>query len=158
MNIAMERSDKKTQKRFEFTLYLNDNIIVQRYFNIIGFNYRAINSLNFKEAVDDNMYLIKEHIKTKTLDFMNTNAMMLLDGSYYEQSNPNDKIKMVIKMDDKQIAYREWSATIYPVKVRFTIDIREHIYDIITRIQKCLSEKNENLETTYLTYNLAVNE
>ena len=39
--------EKKEQRKFEFTLYLNDNIIVQRFFNIIGFNNRAINSLNF---------------------------------------------------------------------------------------------------------------
>ena len=50
--------EKREQRKFEFTLYLNDNIIVQRFFNIIGFNNKAINSLNFKEAIDDNMYLI----------------------------------------------------------------------------------------------------
>jgi hypothetical protein len=64
-------------------------------------------------------------------------------------------MKIVVKMDDKQIAYRQWDATIYPVKIRYTVDIREHIYEMITRIQKCLSEKNERLETKYLQYELA---
>ena len=34
--------EKREQRKFEFTLYLNDNIIVQRFFNIIGFNNKAI--------------------------------------------------------------------------------------------------------------------
>jgi hypothetical protein len=146
---------KKEQRKFEFTVYLNDNIIVQRYFNVIGFNNRAINSLNFKEIIDYNQSLIQLHMKNKSLDFMTENSRLFYENPSFEKNDLNDVMKIVVKMDDKQIAYRQWDATIYPVKVRYTVDIREHIYDMITRIQKCLSEKNERLETKYLQYELA---
>ena len=146
---------KREQRKFEFTVYLNDNIIVQRYFNVIGFNSRAINSLNFKEVVDYNQSLIQLHMKNKSLDFMTENSRLFYENPSFEKNDLNDIMKIVVKMDDKQIAYRQWDATIYPVKIRYTVDIREHIYEMITRIQKCLSEKNERLETTYLQYELA---
>jgi hypothetical protein len=147
---------KKEQRKFEFTIYLNDNIIVQRYFNVIGFNNRAINSLNFKDAIDYNRDIIQHHMKNKTLDFMTENSRSFYENPGFEKNDVNDIMKIVVKMDEKVIAYRQWDATIYPVKVRYTVDIREHIYDMITRIQKCLSEKNERLETKYLQYDLAV--
>ena len=147
---------KKEQRKFEFTVYLNDNIIVQRYFNVIGFNHRAINSLDFKDVVDYNRDIIQLHMKNKSLDFMNENRRAFYENPQFEQNGLKDVMKIVVRMDEKVIAMREWDATIYPVKVRYMVDIREHIYEMITRIQKCLSEKNERLETKYLEYDLAV--
>ena len=45
---------KKDARQFEFTVFLNDNIIVQRFFNVNGYNNKSINSLNFKEVIDEN--------------------------------------------------------------------------------------------------------
>lgn len=148
--------EKREQRKFEFTLYLNDNIIVQRFFNIIGFNQRAINSMNFKEAVDDNMHLIQSVLKDKALDFITEHRRHFLETQDYEQNTSKDMMKIVVKHDGKVIAYREWDATIYPVKVRYTVDIRQHIYELITRIQKCLCTPNRELETEYMGYNLQV--
>jgi hypothetical protein len=145
---------KKDQKQFEFTLYLNDNIIVQRYFNVIGYNNTALKSLDFKEALDINTEIIQYHLKNKTLDYMTDNSRQYYENPSYDQNKNNDKIRMVVKMNERVIGYREWDATIYPVKIRYTVDIRQYIYDIITRIQKCLSEKTDKLETTYLEHNL----
>ena len=148
--------EKKEQRKFEFTLYLNDNIIVQRFFNIIGFNNRAINSLNFKEAIDDNMLLIQSVLKDRTLDFITEHQRHFLETKDYEQNASRDVMKIVVKHDGKVIAYREWDATIYPVKVRYTVDIRQHIYELITRVQKCLCTPTKELETEYMGYNLQV--
>ena len=155
-NASQRKEFKKGSQPFEFTIYLNDNIIVQRFFSVIGFNNRAINSMNFKETIDYNKEIIEYHLKNKTLDFMSDNYRMFYENPHFEQNGSKDKMRMVVKHNDKVIAYREWDATIYPVKVRYTVDIREYIYEIITKIQKCLSEKNDRLETTYLTYDLAV--
>ncbi len=148
--------EKKEQRKFEFTLYLNDNIIVQRFFNIIGFNNRAINSLNFKEAIDDNMILIQSVLKDRTLDFITEHQRHFLETKDYEQNVSRDVMKIVVKHDGKVIAYREWDATIYPVKVRYTVDIRQHIYELITRVQKCLCTPTRELETEYMGYDLQV--
>ena len=147
--------DKKNeQRKFEFTLYLNDNIIVQRYFNIIGFNKRAINSINFKEAVDENVELIQAILKDKTVDFMNKHQERFYTNPNYEQNGSDDKLKIVVRQEGKTIAYREWDATIYPVKVRYTVDVRSVIYELITKIQKCLCTPNKYLETEYMGYNI----
>ncbi len=148
--------EKREQRKFEFTLYLNDNIIVQRFFNIIGFNYKAINSMNFKYAVDDNMNLIQSVLKDRTLDFITDHRRNFLETPDYEQNASQDVMKIVVKHDGKVIAYREWDATIYPVKVRYTVDIRQHIYDLITRVQKCLCTPTKDLQTTYMGYSLVV--
>jgi hypothetical protein len=110
--------------------------------------------MNFKEAIDYNKYIVENHLKNKTLDFMNDNSRMFMENPSFEQNLSKDKLRMIVKMDEKTIAYREWDATIYPVKIRYTVDVREYIYDMITRIQKCLSEKTDRLETTYLNYDL----
>ena len=141
--------EKKEQKRFEFTVYLNDNIIVQRFFNVIGFNQKAINSMNFKYVIDYNMELIMQHMKNKTYVFMDDNRELFFDDPNFEKNDFNDVMKLVVRLDGKNIAYREWDATIYPVKVRYSVDIREYIFEMITSIQKCLSEKMSNLETVY---------
>lgn len=151
-----KRDFKSEHRKFEFTLYLNDNIVVQRFFNVIGFNHRAVNSLNFKEVIDDNKDLIMAHLKKKTFNYMSDNARYFYENPEFEQNDVSDILKIVVKMDGREIAYREWGANIYPVKVRYTVDVREHIYDMITKIQKCLSEKDDRLETSYLDYNLTV--
>ena len=145
---------KNEQRKFGFTLYLNDNIIVQRYFDIIGFNKRAINSINFKEAMDDNMELIQEVLKERSVDFINKNQHKFYENPNYEQNGSDDKLRIVVKREDKVIGYREWDATIYPVKIRYTVDVRSHIYDLITRIQKCLCTPNKYLETEYMGYDI----
>ncbi len=144
------------QRKFEFTVYLNDNIIVQRFFNVIGFNKRTINSMNFKYSMDENQALLEEHMKFQTIDFMNDNEYLFTNKKYIMDSHNNDIMKIIIRQNGTQIGYRQWDADVYPSKVKQMINIREHIYNMITLIQKCLSEKNENLETTYLQYNLDV--
>jgi hypothetical protein len=151
---------KWAQKQFEFTLYVNDHIIVQRYFNANGynkFNTNAYKSLDFKYVMDDNMETIKHHLKNKTLDYMMENSRNYYANPSYDQFKNGDVMRMVVKLDGVVIGNREWDATIYPMKIRNSVDIRQHIYDLITRIQNCLSLKMYQLETNYLGYDLVIN-
>ena len=56
--------------KMEFLLTLNDNIVVQRFFNVRGFNSNAKNSLELhyyiKQLREDLMY----HLKMKTVIYM----------------------------------------------------------------------------------------
>lgn len=156
----LENTTKKEveQRKFEFILHLNDNIIVQRFFNINGFNSDAVNSLTFKEVIDDCQETIHTHLKNKTMHYYYENENEFTENPDFELSQADDKIKFSIKMDGAVITYREWSAKIYPVKVRYTIDIRPYIYEIISSIQKCLSRRNDGLDFKYLQYNLMTTE
>lgn len=156
MDKNIKKEFKKDARQFEFTVFLNDNIIVQRFFNINGYNNRAINSMNFKEVIDENQRIIQNHMKNKSLDFLNDNSRHFYENPGFDRNDSKDLMKILVKMNDNTIAYREWDATIYPVRVRYTVDIREHIYGMITSIQKCLSEHTDKLETTYLGHDLRV--
>lgn len=146
--------EERKDKNFEFTLYLNDHIIVQRLFNVFGFNNRAVNSLDFKYAVDDNIGIIKRALKHKTLKFMDINYNKYLENPAYDQNDNKDVFKLLIKMNGKNIAHREFDATLYPSSVRYSVDIRDNIYAIITNIQKTLSTKSEYLELKYLQHKI----
>jgi len=146
--------EERKERNFEFTLKLNEHIIVQRLFNVFGFNNKAVNSLDFKYVIDDNIRLIQESLKNKTLDFMNENRNNYTNNPSFEQNEHSDMFVFTIKMNGKEIAHREFDARIYPATVRYSVDIREHIYKIITSVQRVLCSKTENLELNYLEYKL----
>jgi hypothetical protein len=147
--------EEKKEKNFEFTLRLNEHIVVQRLFNVFGFNSKAPSSMDFKYTIDDNVNLIKESLKDKTLDYMTENSSKYADNPSYDQNNNDDLFIFTIKMNGNEIARREFTGNIYPGSVRYSVDIREHIYKIITSIQKVLCSKNDNLDFNYLNHKLA---
>lgn len=146
--------EERKDKNFEFTLYLNDHIIVQRYFNVFGFNNRAINSMNFKYVIDENVGIIQRVLRNKTHKFMDTNYDRYLENPSYDQNENNDVFKLSVRMNGKSISHREFDAKHYPSSVRYSVDIRDNIYTIITNIQKTLSTKSENLDFKYLHHKL----
>lgn len=146
--------EERKDKNFEFTLYLNDHIIVQRLFNVFGFNNRAVNSIDFKYAIDENIEIIQRALKHKTLKFMDNNYDKYLENPAYDQNDNKDVFKLLVKMNGKNLSHREFDATVYPSSVRYSVDIRDNIYSIITNIQKTLSTKSEHLEFKYLQHKL----
>lgn len=148
--------ERKDVNNFEFTLYLNNNIIVQRFFNISGYNEMAVRSLDFKYTIDEAVDIIKHHLKNKTLDYMSDNCELYFYDPTFDLTEFKDVLRVVIKKGSQLLTSREWDANIYPSKVRYTVNIREYIYGIINSIQGCLSERTNNLELTYLSYDLSV--
>jgi hypothetical protein len=136
---------------YEFILYINNNIVCQRYFNIKGFNRNSINSVEIREIIDSCCNIVKKDLKTKTFEYL------------YKYFNPyvkqqpedidrrhiyenEDFFDLEIKVEDngvrKTIAMERFSGNIYPPKVRYSVDIRELIPKIISCIQEGLSRKN----------------
>ena len=140
---AVKKDFKKDQRQFEFTLYLNDNIIVQRFFNVIGFNPRAIKSLNFKEAVDYNRNIIQHHLKNKTLDYMNENANYFTDSKNMEEAveNKEENFLLQIKLGNDVFISRIFPAHIYHPKARYAVDIRPKVRKILSDLTNVLSSE-----------------
>ena len=147
------------ENQFDFTLYLYDgnlkteNIIVQRNFLINYFNERAINSLNFKETIDHNVWLIQTALYINTVNYMSENVHLFDENPHFADYNintNNDIMKYVVRRNGRVIAYREFDPNGYLYRIRGVVDIRSEIYSMINRIQKTLSERDRNLETTYL--------
>ena len=59
----MENNKEYREERFEFALYVNDNVICKRNFRINNFIEDSMNSLDFKYTVDEIVNLIYEDFK-----------------------------------------------------------------------------------------------
>ena len=57
-------------KKFEFVLYINRNIIVQRYFTVKNYNKEVLNSINLYNCLKNVVRLIQDDLKAKSEDYM----------------------------------------------------------------------------------------
>lgn len=145
---------KIEEQRFEFVLYINKNIICQRYFSIRDFNKKSLNSLELKELMDalvgmnnsqfGSLGLIPAHLKAKSVDFLWKNY-----NPYYpkkEEAPKNlfekeDVFDFEIKVDKMTVAQSTFSGNFFPPQVRYQVDIKEIIPMIISEIKTTLSQK-----------------
>ena len=138
----MITKDQETTK-LEFLMMVNDNIIVQRFFNVRNYNSDAKNSLELYE------YLYELKMKS---------TIYLLENSYEIRHNPMmletsntdgpEKFNIFIKDGDMTICHRQMDAKIFPQKIRYTVDIRPHIKSILSELTDIFSR--ENLTYEYL--------
>ena len=56
--------------KLEFLMMVNDNIIVQRYFNVREYNPNARNSMDFKEYMDDMIESLNYQLKMKAVSYL----------------------------------------------------------------------------------------
>ena len=146
-----EKNDNST--KFEFLLKLNDNIVCQRYFNVKGYNPKTLKSLELHYEVAQVVSDLQETLKIKTGDYMAENYHMFLDGNDLEKENTlNDYFTLSIRKDDKNVITRYFEGSIYPPKVRYTVDIRPSLRKTLKDFTDTLSGKNAT--TNYLIYNL----
>lgn len=148
---------KKIEKqRFEFLLLINGNIICQRYFDIRNYNEDSIHSMEMKELVDtiagtNNsefglMGIIPKFLQGKSREYL---------WGYYRPHTPQktedinrrdiyekiDTFGFQIKVDDKVVGETAFSGNVFPPKVRYQVNIKEIIPEIIHQIRQSLSKK-----------------
>lgn len=142
----------KNMKKFEFVLYINGNIICQRYFSIKNFNREVLNSLDMKWCVEDCVGIIEKDLKDKSVDYL------------YKQHNPyltqtqedveatkrdlekDDTYHFEIKIDDRVVGQKSFTGNIYPQRVRYSVDVRSLIPKIISNIQTTFSQEYFTVE------------
>ena len=142
--------DQETTK-LEFLMMVNDNIIVQRFFNVRNYNPEAKNSLEFYEYLYELKNTLEYELKMKS-------TIYLLENSYEITHNPMmletsntdgpEKFNIFIKDGDMTICHRQMDAKIFPPKIRYTVDIRPHIKSILSDLTDIFS--TENLTYEYL--------
>ena len=159
--------------RFEFVLYINNgrrkedgnNIICQRLFDVKGYNEEALKSLEIKELMETiggvengqvgSMGIIPNHFKKlcKKASWDTYNPYRINTGD--ENRNifeHEDVFTFEIKVDKKVVATTEFSGNWFQTDVRYQVNIREIIPEIIEEIQDFFS-RNE-YTTTYEGYDL----
>jgi len=141
--------------KMEFLLTLNDNIVVQRYFNVKNYNPKAKSSYTMVEVMGQIKEVIHEDLKAKSCYFLLDNyEQILLDSEYLSTSNTDgpESFNMYLKIGDLTICHYGWDAKIYPPKIRYTVDVRPHLKSVLNSLTDIFSD--ENLSYNYLNIQL----
>lgn len=131
--------------KLEFLMMVNDNIIVQRFFNVREFNPDAKNSIELYEYLKSFKDLLEHDLKMKTLEYMLGNSYEILSNpSVMETSNTEgpEKFNIFLKSNDVTICHRQMDAKVFPPKIRYTVDIRPHIKTLLSNLTDIFSSKN----------------
>ncbi len=130
--------------KMEFLLTLNDNIVVQRYFNVKNYNPNARSSYSMVELMNQIKEQIHEDLKAKSCYFLLDNYdQILLDPSVLSTSNTDgpETFNMYLKVGDLTICHSGWDAKIYPPKIRYTVDVRPHLKSVLSHLTDIFSEQ-----------------
>lgn len=91
--IVKKVDNSSYRERFQFLLYVNENVICQRYFRISNFEYSSIESLELKEVLDDCVKMIQQDLIEKSRVYM-----------WYTDKSP---IKMTGFCNDSDLTYND---------------------------------------------------
>lgn len=130
----------KNDYQFDFSLFINDKIICQRFFK--DNNYKK-NYINFNEAVEIitvTTNLIKDFIKSESIDLLWKNYDSYNRKTMLYKEAKNDLFKIEVSYNSKLIASSCIEAYIYPPKVKYNVNIRPIIPIIFSSIRLCLAE------------------
>lgn len=143
--------------KLEFLMKVNNNIIIQRFFNVREYNPMAKNSMELYDFIFDFSEIIKEELKTKTCDYMLEHINEIIVNPDIMETSITDGpeyFNIYIKQNDVTICHRQFNAKVYPPKVRYTVDVRPHIKNLLSELTDIFSSKNLTFE--YLNIPLGV--
>jgi hypothetical protein len=142
--------------KMEFLLTLNDNIVVQRFYNVRNYNPsagRSVELIEFMRQVEDDL---ERDLKMKTVMYMMDNQESIyLDPEVLNTSNTDgpEYFNMYVKMGEDKIFHRIFDAKLYPPKVRYTVDVRPSLKNILKGLTDIFSGENFSFE--YMEYDLS---
>lgn len=131
--------------KMELLITLNENIVIQRFFNVKNFNSMARNSLNVPEYIQHFCYDFAYELKMKTVSYMLENREQIEeDQSVLETSmtEGHEYFNVYLKIGDMTICHRQIDAKLYPPKVRYTVDIRPQIKNVLRDLTDIFSSEN----------------
>jgi hypothetical protein len=141
--------------KLEFLITLNNNIVIQRYFNVKNYNKDAERSMDVYEYLRDFSHEFLLDQKMRTIVYMMDLANEIMeDPSILETSMTEgpEVFHFKILKDNMTICHRSLDAKIFPPKIRYTVDIRQQVKSVLRDLTDIFS--SEELETNYLDYSL----
>ena len=151
METKQERDYK--EERFEFTVYVNDNIICKRNFRIYNFIEHSMNTLEFKEKLDEIVHLIDNDLKSKS---------RVYTWHYFNPEFPNDNeefispliepwactFKIVISDNKRDVITKIWDGYAYPKYIRDKVDLSNKYVKITNKDGQTFSYDKETFFKT----------
>jgi hypothetical protein len=142
--------------KMEFLLTLNDNIVVQRFFNVRGYNPKAKNSVEFYEYIKGLKEDLEYYLKMKTVVYMMDNKESIIhDPKIMETSFTEgpEIFNIYVKVGEQTICQRIFDGKKFPPKVRYTVDVRPFLKDVLRELTDIFS--NHELSYQYLEFDLS---
>jgi hypothetical protein len=142
--------------KMEFLLTLNDNIVVQRFFNVRGYNPKAKNSVELYEYIKGLKEELDYYLKMKTVIYMMDNKESIIhdpkimDTSFTEGP---EIFNLFVKVGEQTICQRIFDGKRFPPKVRYTVDVRPFLKDVLRELTDIFS--NPELSYQYLEFDLS---
>lgn len=146
----MENKEFK-EERFEFALYVNNNLICKRNFKINNYIDESMQSLNFKQGVDEIVDMINNDLKSKS---------RVYTWYYYDQDNVDDEFneellkpwectfKFVVTDNKVPVITKIWDGYGYPKSVREKVDIANKTVKITNKDGKIYQYDKETFFET----------
>lgn len=151
----MENKEIKDYKeeRFEFTVYVNDNIICKRNFRIFNYIENSMNTLEFKHKLDEIVKLIDDDLKSKS---------RVYTWYYYNPSEPEVfeeyvgkpiepwacTFKIVISDNKRDVITKIWDGYAYPKYIRDKVDLSNKNVKVTTKDGQTFSYDKETFFKT----------
>ena len=142
--------------KMELLLTLNDNIIVQRFFNVRGYNPKAKNSLELYEFILALKNELQYALKMKTVIYMMDNKESIMYDPNVMNTSYTDgpeNFNIYVKVGEQTLCHRTFDGKLFPPKVRYTVDVRPFLKDALRDLTDIFSDRN--LTYKYLGFELA---
>jgi hypothetical protein len=147
--------EKLDATKLEFLVKLNDNIVIQRFFNVKNYNEQARQSLELHDTLTEISDYVENQLWLKSHEYMTENADMIMNDPTVMDTSKTDApewFNVSVKIGEQTICQRGFDAKPYPPKARYTVDIRPEIKNILSMLTDIFSD--ENFSKTYMTYQL----
>lgn len=142
--------------KMEFLLTLNDNIVVQRFFNVRNYNPKAPRSVQALELLKYVQETLQYDLKMKTTTYMMDNQDAIMEEPEILNTSNTDgpeNFNIYVKLGDNVLLHRIFDGKLFPPKVRYTVDVRPFLKDFLRNFTEYFS--SENLTYKYLGYDLS---
>ena len=142
--------------KMEFLLTLNDNIVVQRFFNVRSYNPKAHRSNELREYFKQIQDVLDYDLKMKTVTYMMDNQDAIIDDpEVLNTSNTEspENFNLFVRVGEDTLCHRIFDGKLYPPKIRYTVDVRPHMKELLRSLTEVFS--TENLTYDYLGYDLS---
>jgi hypothetical protein len=153
----MKKNTNFSNQKFEFLLKINNNIICQRYFSIENYNYKVLRSEELKELVDalcgmnngsfGECGIIPKFLKDKSVDYLwdrydpYSEVRREEDAAERDIFKNEDIFTFEIKVDRNVVANSTFSGNWFPTMVRYQVNIKPIIPNIIEEITQYFTRK-----------------
>jgi hypothetical protein len=153
----MKKNVNFSNQKFEFVLKINNNIICQRYFSIDGYNKNVLRSEELKSLIDSlcgmnnsnigSCGIIPKFLKDKSVDYLwdrydpYSEVRREEDASERDIFKNEDIFTFEIKVDKNIVAKSTFSGNWFPTMVRYQVNIKPIISNIIEEITEFFTRK-----------------